>query len=96
MTFEALEAQGQARARERLLPPEALVAGLARLDVTDAEADHFGHGRIFVHAGGEPGEEIAIYAPGGRFLGAARRGEEGRVVALRLMSPLLANAPVFA
>jgi len=96
VTFEALEAQGQALARERLLPPEALVRGLARLDATDEEADHFGHGRIFVHAGGEPGEEVAIHDRAGRFLGVARRGEGGRVVALRLMSLPIPKAPVFA
>jgi tRNA pseudouridine55 synthase len=96
VTFETLEAQGQAQARERLLPPEALVAALARLDATQEEADHFGHGRIFVRAGGAPGEEVAIYAPGGRFLGVARRDEGGRVVALRLMSAPPAKAPVFA
>jgi tRNA pseudouridine55 synthase len=95
-TFETLEGEGQALARARLLPPEVLVRALGRLDASVEEADHFGHGRVFVHAGGEPGEEVAVHAPDGRFLGVARRAEGGRVVALRLMSAPLAKAPVFA
>ena len=96
VTFEVLEEEGQVRARERLLSPEALVGALPRLDATEEEADHFGHGRVFVRQGGEPGEEVAIFAPGGRFLGVARRAEAGRVLALRLMSAVGAKAPVFA
>lgn len=95
-TFELLEDEGRSRARERLLPPEALVASLPRLDATGEEAEHFGHGRVFVRGEGAPGEEVAIFSPGGRFMGVARRGEAGRVAALRLMSPAVANAPVFA
>src|SRR5258708_2795672 len=67
----------------------------ARLDATPAEADHFGHGRVFVRHEGEPGEELAVFEPGGRFLGVARRAEGGRVLALRLMATGTANAPVF-
>ncbi len=96
VTFETLDAEGPARARERLLPPEALVGALSRLDATADEADHFGHGRVFVREGGESGAEVAIFAPGGRFLGVARRAEAGRIVALRLMSPADTKAPVFA
>ena len=96
VTFETLDAEGPARARERLLPPEALVDALSRLDATADEADHFGHGRVFVREGGESGAEVAIFAPGGRFLGVARRAEAGRIVALRLMSLADTKAPVFA
>ena len=96
VTFEALEAEGEARARERLLAPEILVGALQRLDATDSEADHFCHGRAFLRPGGEPGEDVAIFAPGGRFLGVARRGEAGRVLALRLMATAGAKASVFA
>jgi tRNA pseudouridine55 synthase len=94
--FETLEAEGRSRARERLLPPEALVVSLQRLQASVEEADHFSHGRVFVREEGVPGEEVAIFSPQGRFMGVARRGEAGRVVALRLMSPAGANAPVFA
>jgi len=95
VTFETLEAEGLDGRRARLRPPETLVRGLARLDATPAEADHFGHGRVFVRHEGEPGEELAVFEPGGRFLGVARRAEGGRVLALRLMATGTANAPVF-
>ena len=96
VTFEALEEEGQSRAQERLLPPEALVAALPRMDASEEEADHFSHGRVFVRPGGEAGEEVAVFAPGGRFMGVARRAEAGRVLALRLMSSSGAKSPVFA
>ena len=96
VTFEALEEEGQPRAQERLLPPEALVAALPRLHASVEEADHFSHGRVFVRPGGEAGEEVAVFAPGGRFMGVARRAEAGRVLALRLMSASGAKSPVFA
>ena len=96
VTFEALEEEGQPRAQERLLPPEALVAALPRLHASVEEADHFSHGRVFVRPGGEAGEEVAVFAPGGCFMGVARRAEAGRVLALRLMSASGAKSPVFA
>ena len=94
--FEILDREGVGCARERLLPPEALVGALARLDASEEEADHFGHGRVFFRPDGAPGDEVAIFAPDGRFLGVARRADGGAVVALRLMSPREAKAPVFA
>ena len=96
VTFEALEEEGQSRARKRLLPPEALVAALPRMDASEEEADHFSHGRVFVRPGGEAGEEAAVFAPGGRFMGVARRADGGRVLALRLVSAPGAKSPVFA
>ncbi len=95
-TFEALEAEGEARARARLLPPEVLVNALARIEASAEEAGHFGHGRIFIREGGAVGEELAIFAPGGEFLGVGRRAEAGRVLPLRLMAAAGANPPVFA
>jgi tRNA pseudouridine55 synthase len=95
--FEILEQDGQARARERLLPPEALVGGLRRLDTTTQEALHFCHGRVFERQqGGDPGEEVAIFAPGGPFLGVGQCGAGGLVSPLRLMSFAGAKLPVFA
>jgi tRNA pseudouridine55 synthase len=95
VTFEALEAEGEARARARLLPPEALAAGLARLDATAEEALRFGHGRIIERAVASPGE-VAVYAPGGRFLGVGSCLGEGGVAPLRLMRSADAKSPDFA
>jgi len=96
VTFETLEAEGLEGACARLLPPEALVSALARMDASAEEADHFSHGRVFVRGGGEPGEEVAVFAPGGRFMGVARRADAGQVVALRLVATQGAKASVFA
>lgn len=96
VAFETLEAEGQSAARARLLPPAVLVGDLERLDATPEEADHFCHGRAFIRAGGEPGKEVAVFAPAGPFLGVGRRAEAGRVLALRLISPAGVKSPVFA
>jgi tRNA pseudouridine55 synthase len=96
VAFEVLERDGEARARGRLLPPDALVQALARLDATVEEAEHFCHGRIFAREDGEPGAEVAIFAPGGRFLGVGQRAAGGRIAPLRLMSPVPGKSPVFA
>jgi tRNA pseudouridine55 synthase len=95
VTFEALEAEGEARARARLLPPEALAASLARLDATAEEALRFGHGRIIERALASPGE-VAVYAPGGRFLGVGSCLGEGGIAPLRLMRSADAKSPDFA
>jgi tRNA pseudouridine55 synthase len=95
VTFEALEAEGEARARARLLPPEALAASLVRLDATAEEALRFGHGRIIERALASPGE-VAVYAPGGRFLGVGSCLAEGGIAPLRLMRSADAKSPDFA
>jgi tRNA pseudouridine55 synthase len=93
VTFETLEAEGEARAR--LLPPEALAACLARIDATEEEALRFGHGRI-VARDYPPSGEVAVYAPGGRFLGVGSCLGEGGIAPLRLMRSVDAKAPDFA
>jgi tRNA pseudouridine55 synthase len=95
VTFETLEAEGEARARARLLPPEALAASLARIDATEEEALRFGHGRI-VARDHPPSGEVAVYAPGGRFLGVGSCLGEGGIAPLRLMRSADAKAPDFA
>ena len=95
-SFEQLEAAGRDAARARLLAPEVLVAGLARFDATDAEAEHFVHGRWIDRRGGEEREEIALYSPQGRFLGVGRCESGGRVAPLRLMAGEHAKSPDFA
>jgi tRNA pseudouridine55 synthase len=94
VTFETLEAEGRERVRERLLPPEALVTALPRLEVTDDEAMRFGHGRVIERDGG--GAEVAVFAPGGRFLGVAARTPAGGLAPLRLMRSSGAKSPDFA
>jgi tRNA pseudouridine55 synthase len=94
-TFEALEGEGIAAGR-RLLPPEVLVAGLARFEATPAEADNFVHGRLMHRSGGEAGEEVAVFGPDTCFLGVGLCEDGTRVAPLRLMAVASVKSPDFA
>jgi hypothetical protein len=96
VAFEALEREGIAAARGRLLPPEVLVSGLARFEATAGEADDFVHGRLMQRDGGEVGAEVAVFAPGGAFLGVGLCDAPARVAPLRLMATASAKLPDFA
>jgi len=93
LSLEALEALGVA-ARARLLPPEALVAALPRFDASAPQAAGFAHGRPIATLAA-PGAEVAVYAPGGRFLGVGA-GLADRIAPLRLLSPPSEKSPEFA
>ena len=93
VTLARLEALGAA-ARGLLLPPEALVAALPRFDASAPEAAGFAHGRP-IATSAAPGSEVAVYAPGGRFLGVGT-GLADRIAPLRLISPPAAKSPDFA
>ncbi|HLX24159.1 MAG TPA: tRNA pseudouridine(55) synthase TruB [Usitatibacter sp.] len=93
--FETLEGDGIPAARLRLLVPEVLVASLARLDAGPDDAVRFGHGQE-IGAPSGPGAEVAVFGPGGRFLGVASRVGEGRLAPLRLVSTGGAKHPDFA
>ena len=84
-TLEALEAAGLEGARARLLPVDALVASLDRLDASAPEARRFCNGQALEGAPGG-GVEVAVYEPGGRFVGVGARQPDGRVVPLRLVA----------
>ena len=93
--FDALERDGIIAARGRLLVPEVLVAGLARLEASAGDAVRFGHGQEIPAPSG-PGSEVAVFGPGGRFLGVASRVGDGRAAPLRLLSTADAKLPDFA
>jgi tRNA pseudouridine55 synthase len=94
-TFDELESLGAA-AEARLLSPEVLVAGLSRFEANPEETDDFVHGRLMQRRGGNPGDEVAVYASGGRFLGVGLCDAAERVAPLRLMAGTDAKSPVFA
>ena len=71
------------------------MARLARLDAGPDEAVRFGHGQAIDFPGDSSGD-IAVFGPGGRFLGVASRLETGRIAPLRLMSAADAKHPDFA
>jgi len=84
-TLEALEVAGPEGARGKLLPVDALVASLDRLDASAPEARRFCNGQALEGAPGA-GVEVAVYEPGGRFVGVGARQPDGRVVPLRLVA----------
>ena len=91
-TLPAIEANPQ-KARLRLLPPEALVAGLARLEASPAEAKRFGHGQAIAAGPGVEGEEIGVFDAAGRFLGVGLAQAGGILAPLRLMARNDPDAP---
>jgi tRNA pseudouridine55 synthase len=82
--LEALEAEGPAAARARLLPVDVLVADLPRCDLGEAEAWRFTQGQEIGVAAGMPAE-LAVFGPQGAFLGVAGCSGE-RMAPLRLMA----------
>jgi tRNA pseudouridine55 synthase len=91
-TLEALEAAGIEGARARLLPVDALVAGLDRLDASAPQAWRFCNGQALEGAPGA-NPEVAVYEPGGRFVGVGARQPDGRIAPLRLVTTAGAQVP---
>jgi tRNA pseudouridine55 synthase len=85
-TLQGLEAAGVQAARERLLPVEVLVAGVVRWDASSEGAQRFTQGQVVDCPGAGPGEERAVFAPGGRFLGVGRAMAADRLAPERLMA----------
>ena len=81
-----LEADGVEGARARLRPLEVLVEGLARRAAAADEALRFTQGQGLAHPGALPGDEVAVYGPGGDFLGVGRSASPGRIEPLRLLA----------
>ena len=92
VTFEDLEAEGSIGARARLLPTDALVAGLPRVDASSEESTWFMHGRVVAAEAPSPGADVAVFSPEGRFLGVGRAGPGG-IAPLRLMASALPQLP---
>ena len=82
----ALELEGVEAARARLLPLEVLVAQLPRLDADESLAWRFGQGQVLDHPAGPEGAEVAVFGPGGRFIGVGRSEPGGRLAPLRLLA----------
>ena len=86
VTLAQLEAAGIEAARERLLPVDVLVRSLPRLDCGAEDARRFTQGQSVGCPGGPPGQEFALYGPGGRFLGVALCASAGEAAPERLMA----------
>jgi tRNA pseudouridine55 synthase len=72
--------------RAALLPPEALVAGLPRLEATPEEARRISQGQPIGCEGVSPEAEMALFAADGRFLGVGLAGPGGMVAPMRLVA----------
>ena len=91
-TLPAIE-EDPARARKALLRPEALVAGLARLDASLEDARRFSHGQAIGSGDVLEGGEAAVFDPAGRFLGVGMVHPGALLAPLRLMARNGPDAP---
>ena len=80
----SLEAEGPEAARARLLPVDVLVEGLPRRDCPEDEALRFTQGQE-IQAGPGASPEMAVFGPGGRFLGVGASAG-ARLAPMRLMA----------
>jgi len=85
VTLEHLEREPDA-VRGALLPPEALVAGLPRLEAGETQAARFLHGQPIACGEAPEGAELALFGPGKRFLGVGLGQAGGTVAPLRLVA----------
>lgn len=84
--LEELQAEGEAKARARLLPVDCLVAGLPRLNPAAADALRFTQGQVLDIDAPQNASEWAVYGPGGGFLGVGQGDGRGGLLPLRLMA----------
>ncbi len=82
-----LEALTPAERDARLLPVDALVAELPRLDLDIEAAWQLSHGQAIWRARLQVGEQYRAYGPGGDFLGLVAVNAEGKAAPKRLISP---------
>lgn len=74
VTLEALEALELPERRARLLPVDALLLGLARVDLDAARTAHFRQGRklrLEVSGASAPAQRVRVYGAGSELLGVA-------------------------
>ena len=81
-----LEEEGVDAARARLLPLEVLVSELPRLDADEERAWRFGQGQAWALGPEAPEGEIAVFGPGGRFIGVGRREGGSPLSPVRLLA----------
>ena len=92
--FRACEMQSLVAVEERarradaavLMPADAALRHLARVEVTAADAERFAGGQQ-VAAEGPVGERVRVYGPGDRFLGVGEAAEAGLVAPKRVFLP---------
>jgi len=86
VALQTLEAEGAEASRRRLLPLEVLVSALPRLDADAPGAWRFGQGQVLELPEGAKEGEMAVFGPGGRFIGVGRWEAPGRLAPMRLLA----------
>jgi tRNA pseudouridine55 synthase len=82
--LEALEQLTQEQRRERLLPVDAMLQTLPRVDLDQDGCEQLGHGRR-VACGADSARRARVYGPQGRLLGVATV-DHGMLIARRLLN----------
>jgi tRNA pseudouridine55 synthase len=83
--LDALERMDEAARERALAPADALVAGLARVDLDPEQGGRFGHGQPVRLPGLAAGLPVRVYGSG-RFLGIGLTREDGLVAPQRLVA----------
>lgn len=84
LTLAQLEQMDMAQRRASLLPVDALIAVVPRIDLGDAQARRFCHGNAVDAAG--PAGRCRVYGPDERLLGVAELDEHGVLSPRRLLA----------
>jgi len=82
--LEDLEHLAPPQRRERLLPVDALLQSLPRIDLDPGACEQLEHGRT-IACGAATAERARVYGPHGRLLGVASV-DQGQLIARRLLS----------
>ena len=86
LTLERLEQMTPTERDALLLPEDALVASLPRLDLDPGSAWRLCRGQPVTHGAGHPAGLARVYGPGGSFIGVAEIMDCGKIVPRRLLS----------
>lgn len=84
--LEALEAMDPKTRDGRLLPVDALLMDLPRLDLDPESAWQLGHGQAIWRAGLRVGDRLRVYGPDGHLIGLVEVDTEGRLAPKRLIA----------
>ncbi len=96
VTLETLEGEELEARRARLLPPSVLVKGLPKAELAAEVARRFSHGQA-IELGQAVAGDLALFGPGGAFLGVGLVEASGKVAPARLMAPpACTDGPDFA
>lgn len=88
LTIEALEAMSMASREKTLLPVDALLKGLASIELTVTETEAIKKGQA-IDFNSENDNELRLYGASGQFLGVGQPDLQGRLFPKRLIANIL-------